>query len=89
MQECTGKEGWELFPPQLVPVPFLLLLPRPQVPGKPQCPLVLSQLVGSPACPAGSLGAGMLRTENGHGKQAFSTVEPTCAEGHSLHPSGC
>lgn len=27
--------------------------------------------------------------ESGHGKQAFSVVEPMCVEGHSSLPSGC
>lgn len=69
--------------------PFLHLLPRPQVPAKPQRPPVPSQLAGSPACPTGSWGAGTPRTENGRGRRAFSTAAPTCAEAHSLHPSGC
>lgn len=70
--------------------PFLHLLPRPPSPSRPSVPFpVLSQLVGSPVCPVGSLGGGTLRMESGRGKQAFSTVERMCAEGHSLHPSGC
>lgn len=89
MQRCAGKEAWVASLPQLGPIPFLQLFPRPQGPANPHCPLVLSQLVGSPVCSAESWGAGMLGMENGHGRQAFSIVEPMCVGGHSLHPSGC
>lgn len=87
MQKCAGKEAWDPPPPQLGPVPLSAPILRPQA--DPHYPLVLSKLVGSPACPVESWGAGMLEMENGRGRRAFSTVEPMCVEGRSWHPSGC